>query len=91
MLLFNCMGVNKLFLCTIQWWHPNECSNEHCSQTIDDKMLKFLEEVKHGFIFTPVYFKIAKKKILRKILKGALLLNFEPKCQFSRKRNIQFS
>ena len=61
------MGVNKLFLCTIQWWHPNECSNEHCSQTTDDKMLKFLE-VKLGFIFTPVHFKIAKEKDLVKNL-----------------------
>ena len=61
-------GVNKLFLCIIQWWHPNGCSNEHCSQTTDDKMLKFLEEVKLGFIFTPVYFKIAKENYLVKNL-----------------------
>ena len=55
------MGVNELFLCTIQWWHPNECSNEYCEQTTDDEMLKFLEEVKLEFIFTPVHFKIANK------------------------------
>ena len=85
------MGVNELFLCTIQWWHPNECSNEHCGQTTDDKMLKFLEEVKLRFIFTPVHFKIAKENILQKILKSALTLNFDPKCPFLKKRNVQFS
>ena len=92
MLLFKCMGVNKLFLCTIQWWHPNECSNERCRQTTDDRMLKFLEKVKLGFIFIPVYFKIAKgKKTCEKSWKNALPLNFHPKCQFLRKRNFQFS
>ena len=30
----------------------NECSNEHCRQTTNDKMLKFVEDVKLGFIFT---------------------------------------
>ena len=45
-LLVRYKGVNELFLCTIQWWHPNEFPNEHCIQTTGDKMLKFLEEVK---------------------------------------------
>ena len=76
MLLFKCMVVNELFLRTIQWWHPNECSNEHCSQTTDDKMLKFLEEVKLGFIFIPVYFKIAKETDLAKNLEK------RPRAQF---------
>ena len=65
-LLFKYMGVNKLFLCTIQWWHPNEYSNECCRQTADDKMLKFLEEVKLGLIFTQVHFEKAKEKDLAK-------------------------
>ena len=45
-LLFKYNGVNELFLSTIQWWNPNEFSNEHCIQTTGDKMLKFLDEVK---------------------------------------------
>ena len=85
-------GFNELFLGTIQWWHLNECYNEHCRQTADDDILKFLEEVNLEFIFTPVHFIIAKKKkILRKILESALTLKFGPKYQFLRKRNIQFS
>ena len=59
-------GVNELYLRTIQWWHPIECYNEHCRQTTGDKMLKFLEEVKLGFIFTLVHLKIAKEKDLAK-------------------------
>ena len=82
MLLFKYMGVNKLFLCTIQWWHPNECSNEHCGQTTDDQMLKFLEEVKPGFIFTLVHFKIAKEKYLAKNLEKRPSAQFWPKMSF---------
>ena len=40
------------------------------------KMLKFLEEVKLGFIFTPVHFKIAKEKNLAKNLEK------RPRAQF---------
>ena len=62
--------------CTIQWWHPNERSNERCGQTTTDKMLKFLEQVQLGFIFTAVNFKITKGRKLAKNLEK------RPRAQF---------
>ena len=45
----------------------------------DDKMLKFIDEVKLGFIFTLVYFKIAKEKYLAKNLEKPTRGQFWPK------------
>ena len=42
-------------------------------------MLKFLEEVKLGFIFTPVHFKIVKEKDLAKNLEKRPRTQFWPK------------
>ena len=69
-------GGHELFLCTIQWWHPNECSNKNCSQITDDKMLKFLKEVKR------------KKKILKSAI--LQLLNFDPNVNFQENATSNF-
>ena len=78
-------GVKELFLCTIQWWHPKECSNEHCGQTADDKMIKFLEEAKLGFIYTPVHFKIAKERDLVKNYEKRPRAQYRPKVPIFKK------
>ena len=61
-------GGQRPFLMYNSMVASKERSNEHYSQTTDDKMLKFLKEVKLVIIFPPVHFKIAKKKDLAKNL-----------------------
>ena len=48
-------------------------------------MLKFLEEVKLGFIFTPVNFKILKEKYLAKNLEMCPRAQFWPKMSIFKK------
>ena len=48
-------------------------------------MLKFLEEVKLGVIFTPVHFKIAKEKDLTKNLEKRPPAQFWPKMSIFKK------
>ena len=56
-----------------------ECSNEHCRQTTGDKMLKFLEEVKLGVIFTLLHFKKTEEKDFAKNLEKHPRVQFWPK------------
>ena len=51
------------------------------------KMLKFLEQVKLGFIFMAASF--TNRERLRNS-ESALTLNFDPKCKFLQKCNVQF-
>ena len=55
-------------------------------KTTGDKMLKFLEEVKLGFIFTPAHLKIGKEKDLAKNLEKPHTLEIRATHSFLKKK-----